>query len=287
MFQLSRGGLEVPMTTQPEFSPTPFPDITMPMYTPDKPTDFTNAVKSVAPINMNTIKGVSGKTYENDKQLPLPPISSGSNTSASMPTLNNAVRGAIKSNLPSYIPSDTYGMKGVMDRDWEDFSDVQFYVGIDGKYYSTDPFFNQLLERESTHRLNVDNGSHRGPAQMGLSAWTEAMPGVSYDYAFNPEYAGKAAVNYAKQNIKGFKKLGIPVNALSVYAAHNLGPGNARELFRDLDAPLTGKLRDAIMGNFNDAKTYHPELFKKYIRDPNSITRRDYLELLRSIFKYR
>lgn len=287
MFQLNKGGLGAPITPVPKFDATPFPELFTPIKSQYTPVDFTNAVQSVAPTDMNTIKGVSGKVYTSDKQLPLPPISSGSDTSASMPTLNNAVRGAIKSNLPSYIPSDTYGMKGVMDRDWEDFSDVQFYVGNDGNYYSTDPFFNQLLERESTHRLNVDTGSHRGPAQMGLSAWTDAMPGISYDYAFNPEYAGKAAVNYAKQNIKGFKKLGIPVNALSVYAAHNLGPGNARELFRDLDAPLTGKLRDAIMSNFNDAKTYHPELFKKYIRDPNSITRRDYLELLRSIFTYR
>ena len=86
MFQLSRGGLGAPMTTQPKFSPTPFPDIAMPMYKPDRPTDFTDAVKPVAPIDMNTIKGVSGKVFTSDKQLPLPPISSGSK-----PTLNTFI----------------------------------------------------------------------------------------------------------------------------------------------------------------------------------------------------
>ena len=133
MFQLSKGGLGAPMTTQPRFSPTPFPDITMPMYTPSKPTDFTDAVKPVAPIDMNTIKGVSGKVFTSDKQLPLPPISSSSsfgsgNTVRRAPTLNSAVRQA---GIPSYIPSDT--PEGLISRDdWENYDDVNFYVGTDG-----------------------------------------------------------------------------------------------------------------------------------------------------------
>ena len=153
MFQLSKGGLGAPITTQPKFSPTPFPDITMPIYTPDKPTDFTNAVKSVAPIDMNTIKGVSGKVYTSDKQLPLPPISSGS-TSVARPTLNTAVRAA---NLPSYVPSDT--PEGLISRDdWDNFDDVNFYVGTDGKYHSTEPFFERLFFREGSNDLNARNG---------------------------------------------------------------------------------------------------------------------------------
>lgn len=279
MFQLSKGRLGAPMTTQPEFSPTPFPNITMPMYTPDKPTDFTGAVKSVAPIDMNTIKGVSGKVYTSDNKLPLPPISSGS-TSVAKPTLNTAVRAA---NLPSYVPSDT--PKGLISRDdWDNFDDVNFYVGTDGKYYSTDPFFNRMIWRESKHDLNAKNGVFRGPTQIGKLAWTDAMPGISFDLRTDPEYAGKGAVNYAKWNIKQLKRAGIPVNAFTVYGAHNLGIGNLMAIYRDLDAPLTGKVKDAVLGNFNDSKEHAPELYKKYLRDPNSITGRDYMNLINAIF---
>ena len=279
MFQLSKGGLGAPMTTQPKFSPTPFPDIAMPMYKPDKPTDFTDAVKSVAPIDMNTIKGVSGKVFTSDKQLPLPPISSGS-TSVARPTLTTAVRAA---NLPSYVPSDT--PKGLISRDdWDNFDDVNFYVGTDGKYYSTDPFFNRMIWRESKHDLNAKNGVFRGPTQIGKLAWTDAMPGISFDLRTDPEYAGKGAVNYAKWNIKQLKRAGIPVNTFTVYGAHNLGIGNLMAIYRDLDAPLTGKTKDAVLGNFNDSKEHAPELYKKYIRDPNSITGRDYMNLINAIF---
>lgn len=279
MFQLSKGGLGAPMTRQPEFSPTPFPNITMPIYTPDKPTDFTNTVKSVAPIDMNTIKGVSGKVFTSDNKLPLPPISSGS-TSVAKPTLNTAVRAA---NLPSYVPSDT--PKGLISRDdWDNFDDVNFYVGTDGKYYSTDPFFNRMIWRESKHDLNAKNGVFRGPTQIGKLAWTDAMPGISFDLRTDPEYAGKGAVNYAKWNIKQLKRAGIPVNAFTVYGAHNLGIGNLMAIYRDLDAPLTGKVKDAVLGNFNDSKEHAPELYKKYLRDPNSITGRDYMNLINAIF---
>lgn len=279
MFQLSKGGLGAPMTRQPEFSPTPFPNITMPIYTPDKPTDFTNAVKSVAPIDMNTIKGVSGKVYTSDKQLPLPPISSGS-TSVAQPTLNSAVRAA---NLPSYVPSDT--PKGLISRDdWDNFNDVNFYVGTDGKYHSTEPFFERLFFREGSNDLNARNGEHIGPAQFDVDTWRTAMPGVDVSYRTNPDYVGKAAANYARINAGLLRKAGVPINAATIYGAHNLGAGTIINMYRDLDAPLTGQNLKYVLGNFKDAKHYAPELYKKFLRDPNSLTGRDYINLINAIF---
>lgn len=281
MFQLSRGGLGVPMTTQPKFSPTPFPDITVPMYTPDKPTDFTNAVKSVAPIDMNTIKGVSGKVFTSDKQLPLPPISSGS-TSVAQPTLNSAVRAA---NLPSYVPSDT--PKGLIARDdWDNYDDVQFYVGTDGKYHSTEPFFERLFWREGKNDLNaVDKKKlHLGPAQFDKPTWSWVMPGIDVSNRTNPEYIGKASIELAKRNAGSLKRAGVPLNAATIYGAHNLGAGTIINMYKNLDAPLTGQDLEYVLGNFKDAKEHAPELYRKFLRDPNSLTGRDYINLINAIF---
>ena len=277
MFQLSKGGLGVPMTTQHKFSPTPFPDITVPMYTPSKPTDFTDAVKPVAPIDMNTIKGVSGKVFTSDKQLPLPPISSGSK-----PTLNSAVRAA---NLPSYIPSDT--PEGLISRDdWENYDDVNFYVGTDGKYHSTEPFFERLFWREGKNDLNaVDKKKlHLGPAQFDKPTWSWVMPGIDVSNRTNPEYIGKASIELAKRNAGSLKRAGVPLNAATIYGAHNLGAKTIINMYRNLDAPLTGQDLRFVLSNFNDAKEHAPELYKKYLRDPNSLTGRDYINLINAIF---
>lgn len=279
MFQLSKGGLRAPMTIQPEFSPTPFPNITMPIYTPDKPTDFTDAVRSVAPIDMNTIKGVSGKVYTSDKQLPLPPISSGS-VSVAKPTLSSVVKQA---GIPSYIPSDT--PKGLIARDdWENYDDVNFYVGTDGKYHSTEPFFERLFFREGSNDLNARNGEHIGPAQFDVDTWRTAMPGVDVSYRTNPDYVGKATANYARINAGLLRKAGVPINAATIYGAHNLGAGTIINMYRDLDSPLTGRNLKYVLGNFKDAKYRAPELYRKYLRDPNSLTGRDYINLINAIF---
>ena len=281
MFQLSKGGLGAPMTTQPRFSPTPFPDITMPMYTPDKPTDFTDAVTPVAPIDMNTIKGVSGKVYTSDKQLPLPPISSGS-TSVARPTLNTAVRAV---NLPSYVPSDT--PKGLISRDdWDNFDDVQFYVGTDGKYHSTEPFFERLFFREGKNDLNaVDKKKlHLGPAQFDKDTWNWVMPGVNTSNRTNPDYIGKASINLARKNASILKRAGVPLNVATIYGAHNLGAKTIINMYKNLDAPLTGQDLEYVLSNFRDAEKHAPELYRKYLRDPNSLTGRDYINLINAIF---
>lgn len=281
MFQLSKGGLGAPMTRQPEFSPTPFPNITMPIYTPDKPTDFTDVVKSVAPIDMNTIKGVSGKVYTSDKQLPLPPISSGS-TSVAQPTLNSAVRAA---NLPSYIPSDT--PEGLISRDnWENYDDVNFYVGTDGKYHSTEPFFERLFWREGKNDLNaVDKKKlHLGPAQFDKPTWSWVMPGIDVSNRTNPEYIGKASIELAKRNAGSLKRAGVPLNAATIYGAHNLGAKTIINMYKNLDSPLTGQDLEYVLSNFKDAEKHAPELYRKYLRDPNSLTGRDYINLINAIF---
>lgn len=279
MFQLSKGGLGAPITPEPKFDATPFPQLFTPIQRKVTPVDFTNAVQSVAPTDMNTIKGVSGKTFVSDKTLPLPPISSGS-TSVAKPTMDSAVRAA---NLPSYVPSDT--PKGLISRDdWDNYDDVNFYVGTDGKYHSTEPFFEKLFFREGSNDLNARNGEHIGPAQFDVGTWRRVMPGVDISYRTNPDYVGKATANYARINARTLRKAGVPINAATIYGAHNLGAGTIINMYKNLDAPLTGQNLKYVLGNFKDAKIRAPELYRKYLRDPNSITGRDYINLINAIF---
>ena len=277
MFQLNKGGLGAPITPEPKFDATPFPELFTPIVNKATPVDFTKSVQNVAPIDMNTIKGVSGKVYTSDKQLPLPPISSGSK-----PTLNSAVRAA---NLPSYIPSDT--PEGLISRDdWENYDDVNFYVGTDGKYHSTEPFFERLFWREGKNDLNaVDKKKlHLGPAQFDKPTWSWVMPGIDVSNRTNPEYIGKASIELAKRNAGSLKRAGVPLNAATIYGAHNLGAKTIINMYRNLDAPLTGQDLSFVLGNFRDAEKHTPELYRKYLRDPNSITGRDYINLINAIF---
>ena len=287
MFQLNKGGLGAPITPVPKFDATPFPELFTPIVNKATPVDFTKSVQNVAPIDMNTIKGVSGKVYTSDKQLPLPPISSSSsfgsgNTVRRAPTLNSAVRQA---GIPSYIPSDT--PEGLISRDnWDNYDDVNFYVGTDGKYHSTEPFFEKLFWREGKNNLNVvsKDGRHVGTAQFDEDTWRRVMPGVDVSYRTNPDYVGKAAANYARINARTLRKAGVPINAATIYGAHNLGAQTIINMYRDLDAPLTGQNLRFVLSNFNDAKEHAPELYKKYLRDPNSLTGRDYINLINAIF---
>ena len=277
MFQLNKGGLGAPITPVPKFDATPFPELFTPIMNKATPVDFTKSVQNVAPIDMNTIKGVSGKVYTSDKQLPLPPISSGSK-----PTLNSAVRAA---NLPSYIPSDT--PEGLISRDdWENYDDVNFYVGTDGKYHSTEPFFERLFWREGKNDLNaVDKKKlHLGPAQFDKPTWSWVMPGIDVSNRTNPEYIGKASIELAKRNAGSLKRAGVPLNAATIYGAHNLGAKTIINMYRNLDAPLTGQDLSFVLSNFRDAEKHAPELYRKYLRDPNSITGRDYINLINAIF---
>ena len=281
MFQLNKGGLGAPITPVPKFDATPFPELFTPIMNKATPVDFTKSVQNVTPIDMNTIKGVSGKVYTSDKQLPLPPISSGS-TSVARPTLNTAVRAV---NLPSYVPSDT--PKGLISRDdWDNFDDVNFYVGTDGKYHSTEPFFERLFWREGKNDLNaVDKKKlHLGPAQFDKDTWNWVMPGVDVSNRTNPDYIGKASIELARRNARTLKRAGIPVNAATIYGAHNLGAGTIINMYKNLDAPLTGQDLDFVLSNFRDAEKHAPELYKKYLRDPNSLTGRDYINLINAIF---
>ena len=199
-----------------------------------------------------------------------------------VPTLDSVIR---KINLPSYIPSDTPA--GLISRDdWENYDDVNFYVGTDGKYHSTEPFFERMFWREGKNNLNaVDKKKlHLGPAQFDKGTWDWVMPGIDASNRTNPEYIGKATIELARRNARTLTKAGVPLNAATIYGAHNLGAKTIINMYKNLDAPLTGQDLSFVLGNFNDAKEHAPELYKKYIRDPNSITGRDYTNLINAIF---
>ena len=244
------------------------------LYTSYKPTALPT-VGDVMYKNMN-VKKVEPATEGITEKIYTPSLAS------VVPTLDSVIR---KINLPSYIPSDTPA--GLISRDdWENYDDVNFYVGTDGKYHSTEPFFERMFWREGKNNLNaVDKKKlHLGPAQFDKGTWDWVMPGIDASNRTNPEYIGKASINLAKKNASILKRAGVPLNAATIYGAHNLGAKTIINMYKNLDAPLTGQDLSFVLGNFNDAKEHAPELYKKYIRDPNSITGRDYTNLINAIF---
>lgn len=247
------------------------------------PSFYTNYTSTALPTSVGDVmyKNMDVKKVEPTTEGVTERIYTPSLASA-VPTLDSVIR---KINLPSYIPSDTPA--GLISRDdWENYDDVNFYVGTDGKYHSTEPFFERLFWREGKNNLNaVDKKKlHLGPAQFDEGTWRRVMPGVDVSYRTNADYAGKATANYARINARTLRKAGVPLNAATIYGAHNLGAGTIINMYKNLDAPLTGQDLNFVLGNFNDAKEHAPELYKKYIRDPNSITGRDYMNLINAIF---
>lgn len=206
-----------------------------------------------------------------------------SNTPPSMSSIIASVNDTnVMRDTPSYVPRDNLG---AIDRtDWEDFSDVNFYVANDGKYYSTDPYFNRVIFRESSHVLNPSPTSgHRGPTQFDKDTWERVMPNVPYAYAADPKYAGQAAVALAKANAAGLKKSNLPVNAVTVYGAHNLGLPGISKILKNPDNPLS----TVVINNMKDwdkFKKVPQELRDKISKHPESLIGRDYLDYLSYIF---
>lgn len=237
------------------YTPTALPTVGDVMY---KNMD----VKKVEP----TTEGVTGKVY-----------------TPSLASVFKNLTPSTTPTLPSYIPSDT--PKGLISRDnWDNFDDVNFYVGTDGKYYSTDPYFNRVIFRESSHVLNPSpTSSHRGPTQFDKNTWERVMPNVPYAYAADPKYAGQAAVALAKANAAGLKKSNLPVNAVTVYGAHNLGLPGISSILKNPDNPLSA----VVINNMQDWKKFKKvpqELRDKISNHPEALIGRDYLDYLSYIF---
>ena len=268
MFNLSRGGVSAPMTNSPQFSATPYPRYTPIELGSVSPRQYSVGTSTPVELNTNTVHGVS-------------PI-----TTAGLPTMSSIIASVNDTNVmrdtPSYVPKDNLG---AIDRtDWEDFSDVDFYVANDGKYYSTDPYFNRVIFRESSHVLNPSPTSgHRGPTQFDKDTWERVMPNVPYAYAADPKYAGQAAVALAKANAAGLKRSNLPVNAVTVYGAHNLGLGGISNILKNPDNPLSA----VVINNMKDWKKFKKvpqELRDKISNHPESLIGRDYLDYLSYIF---
>lgn len=242
------------------------------LYTSYKPTALPT-VGDVMYKNMD-VKKVEPTTEGVTERIYTPSLAS------AVPTLDSVIR---KINLPSYIPSDTPA--GLISRDdWDNFDDVNFYVGTDGKYYSTDPYFNRVIFRESSHVLNPSpTSSHRGPTQFDKATWERVMPNVPYAHAVDPKYAGQAAVALAKANAAGLKKSNLPVNGVTVYGAHNLGLGGISNILKNPDNPLPA----VVINNMQDWKKFKKvpqELRDKISNHPEALIGRDYLDYLSYIF---
>lgn len=96
----------------------------------------------------------------------------------------------------------------------------------------------QFLDREAFTKIengvkyydaNSRNGGSKGIMQMQREAWADAqrydrsLPG--YDAVFKPDVNIRAAVAYAKMNVGLILKAGQPINADTLYLAHNQGAG--------------------------------------------------------------
>lgn len=76
---------------------------------------------------------------------------------------------------------------------------------------------------------NSRNGGSKGIMQMQRGAWSDVvradsdMPG--YEKVWDPALNVRAGVKYAAMNAKRLRSRGIPVNADTLYLAHNQGMG--------------------------------------------------------------
>jgi len=100
------------------------------------------------------------------------------------------------------------------------------------------PALEGFADREAVKRVsagvteydsNSRNGGSKGIMQMQRGAWSDveradsSMPG--YEKVFDPELNVRAGVKYAAMNAKRLRLKGIPVNADTLYLAHNQGMG--------------------------------------------------------------
>lgn len=102
--------------------------------------------------------------------------------------------------------------------------------------------FHGMAQIESGKNPNAANKlGFKGLFQFGRPAWADYGEGSFEQNVFNPQKNSEAAAKMINANTKFLKKNGIPVNATTIYLAHQQGPGGVRGLWNDLSKGIPNK----------------------------------------------
>lgn len=204
------------------------------------------------PLTMDTLP-----QYTNTQVLEKQPDTSNVTERMYIPSLESVFKNVIKQPAPA-----TWD-----DYSWDTLDSSQVWLGSDGKAYSSDPYLNAVIAKESSRNPNAVNGDAKGIYQF--------MPGTWHDYGEGDESqrtdiqaAHRAVLKMTKERMNGLAKAGFPLTPDNVYLTHLLGLGGALKLLRNMDSRMdTLYLGDSyagsILGNLTKEErayyTAHPE----------------------------
>jgi len=207
--------------------------------------------------------------------------------SLALPTYTNA---DIKEVAPStegissrvYIPSLASVFKNVgmtkpedlIDGDWDNLDSAQIWADDNGRYVSNHPFLNTLIQKESEGNPNrVSPTGASGLYQITGDTWNEFSGGLDKKLRFNPQEAHKVALKVLKNRINYLKSHGFDLTTDNVYLAYMMGPGGARRILSNLDAPLSSvytpkEYEETVLVNLDDKSRAY------YLQHPEELTGR-------------
>lgn len=162
-----------------------------------------------------------------------------------MPPLPNSVKQQLKqlNNSPSTSNQDP----GIFTK-----AQVNEAIELASKKYGVpSDLMHAMADIESGKRYWVTNKfGYAGLYQFGEAAWKDFSPDPSGD-RLNPYLNAMAAANFVRQNIARFNKEGIPINATTLYLAHQQGQGGFSSIFRaaNTGAPVSDEIRKNMLNN--------------------------------------
>ena len=200
------------------------------------------------------------------------------------PTTKNIAEKTYIPSLASVFRNLKFTPEDMLKTDWDNLADSQFWVGNSGKLQTNNPFFSRLMAIES-HGGNLNDVSPTGamgPFQFTQGTWKDITGNTDYHLRSDPREAAKAIIALTNRNIKILKAAGLPINAGSVYLAHNQGPYGAKLILNNLDNPL-----NTVQGlNFRNILVNLPSnLRAKYTANPELLTGQIFYDLFADKFK--
>lgn len=205
------------------------------------------------PLNADTLP-----QYTNTQVLEKQPDISNVSERMYIPSLESVFKNVIRQPAPATW--DNYS--------WDTLDSSQVWTGADGKVYSSDPYLNALIAKESQRDPNaVSATGAKGIYQFTKGTWSDYGEGDESQRT-DIQAAHRAAVKMTKERMNGLIKAGFAPTPDNVYLTHLLGLGGALKLLNNMDSRLDtiylGKAYNtSILGNLSDEdRAYyraHPE----------------------------